>query len=135
MKYVSGFFIALCFTTSKRVRGLLKERFKKCAAEPQSNGIQDQNTIRDPDTSPDFNKFSMTFVSTEQRTKHHSWRSHNTITQYEPWNCLTYKKIVNSSHKSWLISFRSKFYILPIRTSMNKQDQTKPHRFRFSLNF
>ncbi|PFX22077.1 Latrophilin-2 [Stylophora pistillata] len=37
MNSMQGFFIALCFTTSKRVRGLLKESFNrglKCAAEP-----------------------------------------------------------------------------------------------------
>ena len=77
MRFVSGFFIALCFTTSKRVRGLLKERFYrgkglKCAAEPQSNGIQEQSTVRDGDTSADFNRFSLASMSTEQLTKHQS---------------------------------------------------------------
>jgi len=45
---MQGFFIALCFTTTKKVRGLLKERLSKplwnATAEPQTSVTRDKFT-------------------------------------------------------------------------------------------
>ena len=71
MQYFTGVFIMLCFTTTKKVRGLLKDRLFKRRngkVEPQTSVTRDRRTgnsdvITVPTGSSNFN---MTNVSREK---------------------------------------------------------------------
>ncbi|KAL9970849.1 hypothetical protein ACROYT_G023300 [Oculina patagonica] len=73
---MQGFFIALCFTTTKKVRGLLKERFYKRwngAAEPQASVSRDHCTRNtDVETATGSNSFDMKRLSREQARQNSS---------------------------------------------------------------
>ncbi|PFX13285.1 G-protein coupled receptor Mth2 [Stylophora pistillata] len=69
---LQGFFITLCFVTTKRVRGLFKERFsnrRSRAVEPQTNSTHDQRTlgITDVERAEDS-----TIIATREQVSHNS---------------------------------------------------------------
>ena len=71
MQYFTGVFIMLCFTTTKKVRGLLKNRLFKIwngKVEPQTSVTRDGKTgnSRVVTVRTGLNNFNMTSVSREE---------------------------------------------------------------------
>ena len=57
---LTGFFIALCFTTTKKVRGLIQKRWNTVTGEPNIRVPRDQCTGNTEDeTPPGFNMLNM----------------------------------------------------------------------------
>lgn len=74
-QFVTGFFIALCFTTTKKVRGLLKERLCKplwnVRAESQTSVTRDKYT-GNADVGPAAGSMNMNCLSRD-KTKQYTF--------------------------------------------------------------